>query len=106
METKEVTYHAKLVAVYEDGMGYTNYVFERLEYNDIDFKNIMCVRFPNWNQSTIKLGDVGYVSVRYVEEGVDKWFDGEKFIPYKYTNIVFLKFVHEKPITDGQIILD
>lgn len=38
METKEVTYHAKLVAFSEDGMGYINYVFERLEYDSIDYK--------------------------------------------------------------------
>lgn len=106
METKEITYHAKLVAEYEDGMGYISYVFECLEYNNPDYKYIMCVRFPNWNQGSIKLGDVGYVSVRYVEEGVDKWYDGTDFIPYKETNIIFLKFIHEKPIPNGQILLD
>ncbi|WP_370841581.1 hypothetical protein [Gemmiger formicilis] len=55
----------------------------------------------------MKLGDVGYVSLRYVEEGIDKWYDGKDFVPYKDSNIIFLKFIHEKPIIeDGQILLD
>lgn len=67
----------------------------------------MCVRFPNWNQCSMKLGDVGYVSLRYVEEGIDKWYDGTDFVPYKETNIIFLKFIHEKPSLEcGQILLD
>lgn len=107
METKEVTYHVKFVAEYEDGMGYANYVFECLEYDNLDYKYIMCVRFPNWNQCSMKLGDVGYVSLRYVEEGIDKWYDGKDFVPYKETNIIFLKFIHEKPSLEcGQILLD
>lgn len=106
METKEITYHAKLVAEYDDEMGYINYVFENLEYEDIDNKYIMCVQFPNWNQCSFKINDVGYVSVRYVEEGADKWFDGTDFVPYKYTNVIFLKFIHEKVEYNGQILLD
>ena len=53
-------------------MGYINYVFEDLEYQDNDYKYVMCVRFPNWNQAAFKLDDEGYVTVRYVREGVDK----------------------------------
>lgn len=107
METKEVTYHVKFVAECEDEMGYANYVFERLEYDNLDYKDIMCVRFPNWNQCSMKLGDVGYVSLRYVEEGIDKWYDGTDLVPYKETNIIFLKFIHEKPSLEcGQILLD
>ncbi len=106
METKEITYHVKLLAEFEDGMGYITYVFERFEYDNLDNKYIMCVRFPNWNQGPINLGDVGYISVRYVEGGVDKWYDGTNFVPYKEPNIIFLKFIHEKPISDGQILLD
>lgn len=107
METKKVTYHVKLVAEYEDGMGYTTYVFENLEYIDIDDKYKMCVKFPNWNQGSIKLGDLGYVSLRYVEEGIDKWYDGTDFIPYRFTDLIFLKFIHERPVlNDGKILLD
>jgi hypothetical protein len=94
---EQVTIHAKLVAEQSDGMGYTNYVFEDLEFTDPDYKYVMCVRFPNWEQGLISLNDIGFLSIRYVEEGVDKWFDGKDFVPYKYTNVVFLKFIEEKP---------
>ena len=36
MET--VTYHAKLIATSNDGMGYINYVFEDLDFKDYDYK--------------------------------------------------------------------
>lgn len=96
METQEVTYKVKLVAESSDGMGYINYVFENLEFQDYDYKYLMCVRFPNWNQSRIEIGDLGFVTVKYVREGIDKWFDGTDFVTYKYTNIIFLKFVSLK----------
>ena len=94
---EQVTIHAKLVAEQSDGMGYTNYVFEDLEATDPDYKYVMCIRFPNWEQGLISLNDIGFLSIRYVEEGVDKWFDGKNLIPYKYTNVIFLKFIEEKP---------
>lgn len=103
----QITIHAKLVAEYTDGMGYTSYVFEDLEFTDNDFRYIMCVRFPNWDQGPINLDDKGYLSVRYVEEGVDKWFDGTKMVPYKYTNVIFLKFIEEKPkVNIDEIIIN
>lgn len=94
---EQITIHAKLVAEQSDGMGYTNYVFEDLEAINMDFKYVMCVRFPNWDQKTINLEDTGFLNIRYVEGGVDKWFDGESLVPYKYTNVIFLKFIEEKP---------
>lgn len=107
MEIQEVTYHVKLVAEHSDGMGYINYVFENLEFQDYDYKYMMCVRFPNWNQSHIEIGEEGFVTVRYVREGVDTWFDGEQFVPYKYTNVLFLRFVHLKEkFVPTKILLD
>ena len=109
METKEITLHVKFVAECTDGMGYTNYVFEDLEYQDNDYKYVMCVRFPNWNQATFKLDDEGYVTVRYVREGIDKWYDKDtkEFQVYNNDNIIFLKFIPEKPeVKPTEIILD
>lgn len=103
MET--VTYHAKLVATSNDGMGYINYVFEDLEFKDYDYKYIMCVRFPNWDQASFNQGDVGYVTIRYIREGIDQWYDGKDFIAYKYTNIMFMKFIPEKE-NPTEIIID
>lgn len=92
---------AKLVATSCDCMGYTTYVFEDLEYRDYDYKYIMCVRFPNWNQSPISINDIGFVTVRYVQAGIDKWYNGDSFDTYKYTNIIFMKFINEKPMIDN-----
>lgn len=92
----EATYHVKLVAKQADGMGYTTFVFMNLDNNEY----IMCVMFPNWEQSYINLDDKGFVTTRYVEAGVDKWYDGTTFIPYKYTNIIFLKFIKEQKEVD------
>lgn len=66
----------------------------------------MCVQFPNWNQSTISIGDIGYVNVKYVKEGVSQWYDGEKMNVYKYTNVVFLKFVKEPEKVDKEFLID
>lgn len=96
MQIQEVTYHAKLVAKYSDGLGYVNYVFEDLEFQDYDYKYFMCVRFPNWEGSILEIDSVGYVTVKYVREGIDQWYDGSDFVKYKYTNIIFLKFIPEQ----------
>lgn len=106
MET--ITFRGKLEASYSDGMGYTNYVFRDLEFRDIDYQYIMCVRFPNWDQAAFSIGDEGFVTIRYVKEGEDKWFDGQNFNTYKYTNIIFMKFIpiKNKVSKPSSIILD
>lgn len=106
MNIQDLTIHAKLVAFVTDGLGYTNYVFENLEYNDVLYKYIMCVRFPNWCHGIIKIGDEGFLSYKYVRGGIDEWFDGENHIKYKYTNFIFMKFVDCTPIKDEDIIVD
>lgn len=106
MQTQTVTYHVKFLASCVDGLGYINYVFENLEFQDYDYQYLMCVRFPNWDQATFNIGDVGYVTVKYVREGIDKWYDGNEFVTYKYTNIIFLKFIPEKEKITTKLILD
>lgn len=106
MQTQTVTYHVKFLASCADGLGYINYVFENLEFQDYDYQYLMCVRFPNWDQAIFNIGDVGYVTVKYVREGIDKWYDGNEFVTYKYTNIIFLKFIPEKEKITTKLILD
>lgn len=106
MQTQTVTYHVKFLASCADGLGYINYVFENLEFQDYDYQYLMCVRFPNWDQAAFNIGDVGYVTVKYVREGIDKWYDGNEFVTYKYTNIIFLKFIPEKEKITTKLILD
>ena len=103
----EVTYRAKFLAENRDCMGYHSYVFENLDYDSWNNHYIMCVRFPNWEQAQFNIGDVGYLNVRYVEAGIDKWYDGEDFNFYRYTNVIFMKFILEKPmIITSEVILD
>jgi hypothetical protein len=103
---EEVTLYAKLVAKYVDIGNYITYVFENLYSTEYDNKYLMCVQFPNWNQSTILINDVGYVNVRYVREGISQWYDGEKMQVYKYTNVVFLKFIKETKQIDSNYVID
>lgn len=103
---EEITLHVKLVAKAMDIGNYITYVFENLNYKDYDTRYVMCVQFPNWNQGEITIGDVGYVNVRYVKEGISQWYDGEKMNVYKYTNVVFLKFVKEQEIVNGNFVVD
>lgn len=98
------TYYVKLNAKFEDFGGYITYVFENKNFSKCEDKYIMCVQFPNWDQNEISINDVGYINVRYVEAGVSRWYDGENFNVYKYTNIIFLKFIKEK--TNVEIIVD
>ena len=85
---------------------YITYVFENLNPQDYDSQYLMCVQFPNWNQSEIKKGDIGYVNVRYVKEGISQWYDGEKMNTYKYTNLVFLKFIKEQEQVGNDFLVD
>lgn len=103
---EEITLHAKLKAMYQDIGGYITYVFENLDFKDYEYQYIMCVQFPNWNQDPIEIGDVGYVNVRYVKEGISQWYDGEKMNVYKYTNVIFLKFIKEQEQVDKTFLVD
>ena len=103
---EEITLRVKLKAKNIDIGSYITYVFENLNQTDIYDKYIMCVQFPNWNQSEISIGDVGYVNVRYVKEGVSQWYDGDKMNVYKYTNFIFLKFIKEPEKVDQEFLID
>ena len=103
---EEITFHVKLIAVSRDLGDYTTYVFENLNPKTYGDQYIMCVKFPNWNQAEINIGDVGFVHVRYVKEGISQWYDGEKMNIYKYTSIVFLKFVKEPEKLNQEFVID
>lgn len=103
---EEVTCYVKLNAKYIDIGGYITYVFENIDSHTWDNQYIMCVQFPNWEQKTINIGDKGYVNVRYVKEGISQWYDGEKMNVYKYTNVIFLKFIHELPQVNNEFLVD
>lgn len=96
----------RLVAKRDDLCGYVNYVFANLEPADPNLKYVMCTQFPNWSQSPIEVGDVGFVTVRYVTAGEDMWFNGIEYVPYKCTDVHFLKFIPEpKDSEDVTLVL-
>jgi hypothetical protein len=103
---EEITLHVKLNAKNVDIGNYITYVFENLESKTYEDKYLMCVQFPNWNQSEIQLGDKGFVNVRYVKEGISQWYDGDKMNFYKYTNIIFLKFIKEPERVENDYLID
>ena len=100
------TFYVKLNAVYYDTGGYIIYVFENLDYRDHELKYIMCHRFPNWDHADLTIGDRGYVNLRYTQEGVSKWYDGDKLNVYKNTYVVFLKFIYEPSQVNNEFLVD
>ena len=103
---EEITLYVALKAKNIDIGGYITYVFENLNQQDYNSKYLMCVQFPNWNQTEVNIGDIGYVNVKYVKEGVSQWYDGEKMQVYRYTNVVFLKFIKEPEKVDKEFLID
>ena len=101
-----VTYHVEVIGSYNQNFGYIWHVFKNLEPLDPDIQYIACVEFPNWIKDTFNPGDKGYLTVKYVEQGIDKWFDGKDLVPYNYDNVIFHVFKHEQPMVTEEITLD
>lgn len=91
-----MTFLGALVAIQYDTLGYINYVFrlinkEARQIHSTEF--ITCVRYPNWECRDLKIGDAGYILINKIQAGVDKWYDGNNLIPYKYNHTQFVKFI-------------
>ena len=88
---------AELLAKSIDVQGYVVYVFKCLDEGIIkESPYLMCTRFPNWDHRVIDIGEVGYLNFKERLAGIDKWFDGKDFIPYRYDDVQFIRFI-EKP---------
>lgn len=97
---------AKLVASGDDSLGYITYVFELLDMDErirLGTKYIMTTQFPNWDHRKINIDEIGYVTFFEIKAGIDRWYDGDKMIPYRYNMIQFIKFI-EKPLTDKKTV--
>ena len=101
-----ITYHVEVIGSYNQGFGYVWHIFRNLEPINPDTMYIACIEFPNWTKDSFITGDKGYLTVKYVQQGVDKWFDGKNLIPYNYDNIIFLVFKHEQRMITEEIMLD
>lgn len=96
----------ELLEAEEDFGGYITYVFLVLDEEIRKCtKYIMCTRFPNWNTKILKKGDIGYLHFEERQAGIDKWFDGQNFIPYQYNSVQFMKFVSKTNESNEEYII-
>lgn len=96
----------KLLAKSCETGGYITYVFQNLDHTNLLNKYYMCVQFPNWEQGTIHINEIGYLHLEDREEGIDQWFDGSEFHKYNNTMCQFIKFIPEPiEISDNTITL-
>lgn len=95
----EIVIHGELVAQAQEFGDYTVYVFLNLDESSVDTKYFMCTRMPNWEQPILDIGDKGYVAMKEVVAGVDKWYDriSDKFVNYGFSQVYFIKFIREVP---------
>lgn len=96
------TIKAKLLDYMEDFGGYINYIFQDLDHNAAtsDSPYLMVTRFPNWQADNLQIGDIGFLNYDSVIAGRSEWWDNasQQFHKYKYTNLVFVKFIRERKI--------
>lgn len=96
---REYVRKVKLIAEKIDK--YTVYVFKDVDNNEL----IMCTMLPNWQSSTPKLDEVGYLKYQFVKAG-DSYItpEGEKAY-YRYTNSYFINFVNDLNILKNDEII-
>lgn len=100
--------YAELVAKDTDPYNYTTYVFAVLDDKMIETIGslyVMCVQFPNWEQDVINIGDRGYLRYKEVRAGIDEWFDGTAFNYYKYSNVIFEKFIKTQALDTREVFV-
>ena len=89
-----ITLLVKVEAILHDPTGYTTYIFKNIEEKTpYLYKYIMCTRYPNWEHRGLKLKEEGFLTYEPVIEGEDKWFDGLKMIPFKFSANRFINFI-------------
>lgn len=100
------TIKAQLVAKENDILGYISYVFKVLEDAPFGHRYVLCVRPPNWQHREIDINECGFLTYKEIQAG-DTWYDfsTNEYIPYRYTNIYFIKFVKEQDNSKKDIIL-
>ena len=97
------TIYCKVLAKQHDIYDYHTLVFENLDNAEFGKNYVMCVVFPNWQSYIPEIGEVGYLNYKEVICGRDTWYDVQNntFVPYNYSNLIFIKFVKEdKPNED------
>ena len=87
--------HAKLIAISKQVIPYYEYLFENLEPTSWKDEYVWTLRFPNWQEDELKEGDIGFLEFKDSIAQQSTWWDGKEKQSYKYTNIIFLKFIKD-----------
>ena len=88
-----ITIKAKVIEK-EDG-NYKNYIFADL---DSPGDYYLITQYPNWEQKTINIDDIGYLTFYIIIAGKSKYFENKNieipsFSYYKYTHLALVKFI-------------
>ena len=67
----------------------------------------MCVCFPNWQSRVPDIEEIGYLTYKETIAGQDTWYDSStgQFVPYNYSNLIFIKFIREQDNSKKDILL-
>lgn len=107
MSDSQVTIRAKVLDIIDDFNGYSNYVFENLDYTDWTNHYIMCTRYPNWEGGIPIIGTEGFLVYTYIVAG-ESYFDSKasKEDIYRYSHIRFDKFLPLQKKIDNMMIME
>lgn len=107
MSDSQVTIRAKVLDIIDDFNGYSNYVFENLDYTDWTNHYIMCTRYPNWEGGIPIIGTEGFLVYTYIVAG-ESYFDSKasKEDIYRYSHIRFDKFLPLQKKIDSIMIME
>lgn len=91
-----------------DILGYHLLAFKILEDNlPFGYHYIICTVFPNWESRLPEPGEIGYLQCDEVIGGIDTYYDrdSDSIVKYRYTNIIFKKFVKKVDNSKKEIII-
>ena len=102
------TIKCKLVAKEQDILNYQTLVFQSLEINcPFGHSYCMVVVFPNWQSRIPEIDEIGYLMYDEVEGGIDTYYNRctDAVVKYNFSNLIFKKFVKEKPDNSNKDII-
>jgi hypothetical protein len=102
-----VTVKVKVLAKEQDLLNYQTLVFKNLDNAPFGRQYIMCVCFPNWQSRVPDIEEIGYLTYKETIAGQDTWYDSStgQFVPYNYSNLIFIKFIREQDNSKKDILL-
>ena len=101
------TIYCQLLVKESDFMDYQTLVFKNLDDAPFGHKYIMVTVWPNWESRIPDENEIGYLTYDFVEAGIDTFYDrcSDSIMKYKFTNLVFKKFVKKLDNSNKDIII-